>query len=540
MFGIYNYFNSFCNKFRKLIISVVFILIALVSIFNVNNYGVAQDEYFSRSFGFINLNYVGSIFVPEQTIKAKFDKNIPDLNDFSHNYYSGAIFDSVLGFMEIFFDIKDKKNQFFLRHIFINSFFYLSLIFFYKICGKVFRDWRISILGVLFLVLSPRIFADSFYNNKDIVFMSSNIFSLFFFLEYLKYPKIKNAVMLSFFISLAICFRVMGVLFPIIYFVFYILINLNLKNNVNDLVKKIVIPLFLSLLFTYIMWPYLWENPIQNFYNSYFKMKQFDHGGQNLYFGNIIKSSQTPWHYPLIWILITTPIIYIGLFFCGVLKSIKEISTSKILLNHNNANIVLYYSLLILILSLGAVILLDSTLFNGWRHLYFIYPFIIFLVLFGLDFVLNFFTKIKIKSFIVFILVLGLMDIAIWMKHNNPYQYVFFNTIGKKINPKNFDLDYWGLSYYQNLKYLLEYENFSTAKIWNSSTTKLFYSLFSLHEKDRQKFVETKNAEDADYWITNYYLDKTIYDENFFLKYSLVNSIKVDGVVINSVFKKIK
>ena len=130
MFDIYNYFNSFCNKFRKLIISVVFILIALVSIFNVNNYGVAQDEYFSRSFGFINLNYVGSIFVPEQTIKAKFDKNIPDLNDFSINYYSGAIFDSVLGFMEIIFDIKDKKNQFFLRHIFINSFFYLSLIFF--------------------------------------------------------------------------------------------------------------------------------------------------------------------------------------------------------------------------------------------------------------------------------------------------------------------------------------------------------------------------------------------------------------------------
>ena len=50
----------------------------------------------------------------------------------------------------------------------------------------------------------------------------------------------------------------------------------------------------------------------------------------------------------------------------------------------------------------------------------------------------------------------------------------------------------------------------------------IFKDPFSLHEKDRQKFVETKNAEDADYWITNYYLDKTIYDENFFLKYSLI------------------
>mgnify|MGYP001128755751 CR=1 FL=1 len=47
MFGIYNHFNSFCNKFRKFIISVVFILIALISIFNVNNYGVVEDAHMS-------------------------------------------------------------------------------------------------------------------------------------------------------------------------------------------------------------------------------------------------------------------------------------------------------------------------------------------------------------------------------------------------------------------------------------------------------------------------------------------------------------
>jgi len=292
MFKIYSNVNYFCNKFRKFIISAIFILIALISIFNLKNFGVAQDEYFTRSFGFTNLNYIGNIFIPEQTIKFKSDKNIPNLNNFSHNYYNGAIFDATLSFLEIAFDIKDKKNQFLLRHIFISCFFYLSIIFFYKTCRKIFSDWRVSLVGVLIFFLSPRIFADSFYNNKDILFMSSNIFSLFYFLEYIKYPKIKNAVLLSFFISLSICFRVMGVLFPIIYFVFYILINL--KNNYNDLIKKIVIPLFLSLLFTYIMWPYLWENPIQNFYNSFVKIKQYNHGGYNLYFSNIIESNKTP------------------------------------------------------------------------------------------------------------------------------------------------------------------------------------------------------------------------------------------------------
>ena len=132
MYKVYNYIDYFSNKFKKYIISTVFILIALTGIFNLKNFGVAQDEYFSRSFGFINLNYIGNKFIPEQTKKFKSDKNVPNLNNFEHNYYNGAIFDATLSFLEILFDIKDKKNQFLLRHIFISCFFYLSIIFFYK------------------------------------------------------------------------------------------------------------------------------------------------------------------------------------------------------------------------------------------------------------------------------------------------------------------------------------------------------------------------------------------------------------------------
>ena len=58
MYKVYNYIDYFSNKFKKSIISTVFILIALTGIFNLKNFGVAQDEYFSRSFGFINLNYM--------------------------------------------------------------------------------------------------------------------------------------------------------------------------------------------------------------------------------------------------------------------------------------------------------------------------------------------------------------------------------------------------------------------------------------------------------------------------------------------------
>ena len=44
------------------------------------------------------------------------------------------------------------------------------------------------------------------------------------------------------------------------------------------------------------MWPYLWSNPIENFLNSFEMMKQYEHGGYNLYFGNKVLSNNVPWH----------------------------------------------------------------------------------------------------------------------------------------------------------------------------------------------------------------------------------------------------
>ena len=110
----------------------------------------------------------------------KNDKVIPELKNFEHNFYTGALFESVISATEVFFNIKEKKYQFLLRHVFISSFFYISLIFYFKIYQKIFDNWTISLLGVLFLILSPRIYAESFYNNKDIFFMSSCIIVTFF------------------------------------------------------------------------------------------------------------------------------------------------------------------------------------------------------------------------------------------------------------------------------------------------------------------------------------------------------------------------
>ena len=99
-------------------------------------------------------------------------------------------------------------------------------------------------------------------------------------------------------------------------------------------------------------------------------------------------------------------------------------------------------------------------------------------------------------------------------------------------------MDYWGLSYKENLDYLLKVDERDKLYIWNSSRIKMFYTLLSLNEKDRSKIVIVENENDAEYWITNYYIDKKIYDEEFYKKYELIREIVVDGDPINSIFKK--
>ena len=69
-----------------------------------------------------------------------------------------------------------------------------------------------------------------------------------------------------------------------------------------------------------------------------------------------------------------------------------------------------------------------SISYDGWRHLYFIYPCLIFISIRGLEFISN---KITFKySFILTLPVL--IFIAIWMIKNHPFQFIYCNKFAGK------------------------------------------------------------------------------------------------------------
>ena len=128
------------------------------------------------------------------------------------------------------------------------------------------------------------------------------------------------------------------------------------------------------------------------------------------------------------------------------------------------------------------------------------------------------------------------------MYKNHPFQYVYFNTFaGKNFNEK-YEMDYMGISNKNVLEYIIK-DKKALVKVFNLGTTDLNLSKHILEKGLREKILIVGNIKEADY-ITNNYRDwngetkpnKFNYPANF----KILNEIKVDGVAINTIYKKNK
>ena len=99
--------------------------------------------------------------------------------------------------VEILFGLNEFSEIFYLRHLITNLFFLISLICFYLISLEIFKSKYFAYLSVIILYSSPRIFADSFYNDKDLVFLSFFIISILSIIKFLKETNYTNSILFS-------------------------------------------------------------------------------------------------------------------------------------------------------------------------------------------------------------------------------------------------------------------------------------------------------------------------------------------------------
>ena len=532
------------KKTKNLEISTVFLLYCIfltIGFISFKDYGISVDEWELREHGFSYLIYICEIFFKETAANIKNIEHFPKLSDYFGTH--GPIFNVLTAFIEYFFNITDSRNHYLMRHYTNNLVFIIGNFYFYLLVKQRFNDWKCGIIGAIFLFCSPRIFAESFYNHKDIVFLSLFIISLYYGILFYKNPNYKNIILFSFTSALAIDIRIMGiVLIPVIFFFAYF-------NNA-EINKKIIFKIFTSLillfLFIILFWPYLWNDPFVNFYKVLKTLSSFGHEGYNLYLGKYHLSSNPPWHYSLIWIFITTPILYLFLFLCGfVICSIKIFNNIKNYVNNvdfeeifsvrSGGEDFIYY--ILFVAPILTIIILDSTLYTGWRHLFFVYPCFLIICIKGVFDIKNKYFKNR-EKYLNILLIFLVGQISFNMIKNHPHQNVYFNLfIGNKAE-NLFELDYWGLSNKQAFEYILKTDKSRLVKIGSASSISLKNSKAILEYKNRERILITEN-QNADYIIDNYinwykYKKRRHKIPNNF---EIYKEIKINGNKILSIYK---
>jgi len=497
------------NKLQNnIVVTLFFLFFFLIGSYVYDSYGISLDEEGTRAHGFMTLKYIYEIFFPLQVSIIDNYITVPKLSEFFSNDH-GAFLDTFFAFIEINFGLDQSKEYYLIRHYICFVIFFIGVYFFYLLAKFKFNDWRFGILASAFLVLSPRIFAESFYNNKDLAFMSLFIISLYCCLKFIYKPNIKHAVTFAFTSALATDLRLMGIFLPILSLFFIFIMSLRNKS----FIKKNLVPIFLFLILTpsfiIIFWPYLWSDPLVNFLIAFKKFSAFPWIGKNLYFGQYIDANYVPWHYSLVWISITTPIIYTLFFIFGFLIISKRILERLLSIKENKEyndlwrgkkEMLDFLILLNFFLPIFLVITLNSTLSDGWRHLYFVYPSFLLISLYGLDRLLKRNRKYKyIISFTVICLLINVFN----MIKIHPYQYAYFNFLAGKNIEKKFDADYWALSNKQALEYILDKSTKNPIKVYRASNMNLNTSKKIFSEKIKKKIHIVSDKSQADFIISN-------------------------------------
>ncbi len=546
--------KSFVKNLRKYFIFFIFLVIGL-SIYK--DFGFNIDEKFHRSNGFYWLRYIAEFFgLTELSIIAN-DKlaNIPAFTLSSVDYYNkyGIVFDVPAAIIEILFKLDSPIDYYHARHLLTFLYFFISLIFLYKVLLNRFKSDYIAILGVLLLFITPRIFGDSFQNNKDIIFLSFTIISTYFCFKILEKNKKKNIFLFCFFSAIATSLRLFGVFLPIsLIAIQLILIK---KENYKALVKNILLIVFYFIIFLILVWPLLWENSLSNFL-SYFKILDDYFGAKVFFGGNYYESDQLPYYYLPFWIIISTPLLHLLLFFHGFLIMSKRFFSRLINFNENNLypdfwrsknEMKDFFILFNFLAILFGLIFFNIKLYNSWRIGYFLYFFIIYFCVYDLSFLFNKrkFDKIKIIGFklILFSLIIY-TSLRIIVYH--PYQSFYFNALVPKIIKDNVEVDYTGLSSIKFLNEVLNEESENKQiKIGVASWYPIWRMLELLDKKkiNNAKIVEIKQNHTADFLYTNRISDV---DKRYNKKYDIPSNFKkykelnIDGTTIYEVYRKIK
>ena len=519
------------NNTKRSIFVILFLLIyLLVGLLVFDDYGVSVDEPTERYTGLVNLKFIAEKIYPDY---AEYHfKDIDELQTINDKYYGIAFQLPIVVLEEL--NMIEGQTIWLFRHFGTFLFFFLGVVAFYNLAEIMVRDWKIALIGTVFFVLTPRLFADSFYNIKDAVFLSAFTISMFFGMCFLKKTNNKNAILFGLVSAFAANVRIISG-----YLVFLIcgaiLLEYLRRKEIRNLFSPFILFGFTFFIALFLFWPASWEKPFVFLWEALTHFANYQlWNDQVMYMGSYIWGQDPPWHYLPVWMIITIPASYLVLFLMGSIETSYGFIKKRKGFSGEERNDRLLLIFLFLFPILTAV-LLKSTVYNGWRHFYFTYTPLMLVATTSLKTLVQWLHKTGFKRVLGLSIVglIGLYQINLlgWSIKNHPYENVYFNNTMVSLfgGRASFERDYWRLSAKQGWEYILSTDDSEHIEYLYEDGA--WANTLILPDADQKRLQYSLEITDnTDYYIYSYRRPAE-------LKGKEVYSITVDGLKILSVYK---
>lgn len=480
--------------FKSYGIWLLLLAAALAGLAVLRDYGISWDEPEHYNYGLVNSAYVfgGDRALLDSGMKA----------------YGVAFEWLCLGVVKLL-RLSDIRDILYARHLITHLFFLFSALFLYRTVLLVWEEEWLGLTAALFYILSPAVYAHSFFNPKDLPFLSMFVICTYLAVRALSAGTWRDWAVLGAASGLLMNIRVTGAVLPALAAAFALPELLAGKERARALLPRLAAALAAGAAALYLTWPYLWAAPLPRLAEAFRGMAHFPWPGGVLFGGKMISARELPWSYAPVWLAITTPPAYLllaaagaGLLLPGFFRGNTDPAAAR-------RRFFSLFFLACFALPFLLVAALHSVLYDGWRQLFFVYGSFLLLAASALHRLAGLLPGRR-KAWLFVLIGLVCAGTLREMAVLHPFENVYFNDLvrglkrGSEGLRMNYELDYWGTSFKQGLEYILKTDARPRIKLFTNIVPSVF-ALYALPKEDRRRLVMIDaRYETPDYYLSNY------------------------------------
>lgn len=524
------------KRLGNLVVALILLSVLAAGLFTYAHYGFTLDEPTERRTSTVNYQYIVKT-VTGHDLRV-YDVDLEDLRD----QYYGVFLQLPMVLIEHLNHFEMTSRQVYLmRHLCNFLICYIGYLCFFFFCKKLFGSKWLGLLGMLILALYPRFWGEQFTNIKDMVFMATVCASLWATQLCLEHEaRFRYGVLAAVIYAVCMNTRIVGAMFPLVLLGYRLVRDAAVApvaqcRGQKELWQRVARYLSQTLLCyaAYVlMMPALWRDPIGGTAAVFTTFSNFGRWpGKELFCGTL--TPQVPWYYLPVWLGISLPLWYLAAIL--LFPAAFGAEARRTLRRHPRTSL---FALLltkekyvVLCFTLAAVpwlaaVIQHSTLYNGWRHFYFILPMLCVLMVYSVRFCLR---RLSGRRLMAGALCLLLANQCGFILRYHPFEKVYFNPLGVQV-ADGFSRDYWLEATCRQVSYILEHDPAETIRI-------PYYGGYGemLTPEQQARIQVTEQADQPDYIIDAYEYWTAAKDVHYD-GYTPWHTIEVSGHPISTVF----